>query len=269
MLYGPVEPAFRSTDPWLRDLWVAYGPPPDEGQPDTRSAELKAKIVVAYFELNLVQKVVNAHCRKAIKRGSENRYSREDLESYAKEGLLKSVPRYDYRKGFVPATYLSQRIWGATLDAARRMDPLTRSDRAKVQAGEMEEPKCLKPIGLPAVAAEDSTYEGRSLSVEDEGCPREVLLRAFRCPLSPYLHASERKKEERRVVAHVLSALEGFTQREIHAVLTRRTTPSPSNPPWVREILKTAPLRLGQSETPSGELGRYRPSWKRRNGTGI
>ncbi len=102
----------------ISELWVLYA--------DTKSPEVRNEIVTR--NVGLAQYV--AHRYRA--RVPEHQ-SIEDIVSYAYEGLIDAVEKYDALLGFQFPTYAVRRISGSILDGLRREDPLPRSARKKVK----------------------------------------------------------------------------------------------------------------------------------------
>jgi RNA polymerase sigma factor for flagellar operon FliA len=93
---------------------------------ETRSVEVRNEIVTR--NLGLAQYVANRYRARA-----PEHQSLEDIVSYAYEGLIDSVEKFQPDMGYQFPTYAVRRISGAILDGLRKEDPLPRSARKKVK----------------------------------------------------------------------------------------------------------------------------------------
>lgn len=93
---------------------------------ETRSPEVRNEIVTR--NMGLAQYVANRYRARA-----PEHQSIEDLVSYAYEGLIDSVEKFDPSMGYQFPTYAVRRISGAILDGLRKEDPLPRSARKRVK----------------------------------------------------------------------------------------------------------------------------------------
>jgi len=82
--------------------------------------------------LPLVQRVVSS----MLHHSGAYRVDREELAADGVVGLIQAADRFDPARGQVFSTFAWPRIAGAIKDGLRRNDPLTRSARHAVQAGE-------------------------------------------------------------------------------------------------------------------------------------
>lgn len=64
----------------------------------------------------------------------------EDLRQQAWLGAIEAVDKFDPRRGVKLSTLADRLIAGRIIDCLRKVDPLTRADRKKVRAGEIEQP---------------------------------------------------------------------------------------------------------------------------------
>jgi RNA polymerase sigma factor for flagellar operon FliA len=99
-------------------LWTLFS--------ETKSIEVRNEIVTRH--MGLAQYVANRYRARA-----PEHQSIEDLVSYAYEGLIDSVEKFDPSMGFQFPTYAVRRISGAILDGLRKEDPLPRSARKRVK----------------------------------------------------------------------------------------------------------------------------------------
>lgn len=106
------------SDMTVSELWILFG--------ETRSLEVRNEIVVR--NMSLAHYVAN---RYRVRAPEHQRI--EDIVSYAYEGLIDSVEKYDYTLGYHFATYAVRRISGSILDGLRKEDPLPRSARKRVK----------------------------------------------------------------------------------------------------------------------------------------
>lgn len=67
----------------------------------------------------------------------------DELEAAAWDGVLDFAPRFDPSRGVPFRLAVRQRINGSIQDYLRKFDPLTRDQRSKVRAGEIEPPVVL------------------------------------------------------------------------------------------------------------------------------
>jgi RNA polymerase sigma factor for flagellar operon FliA len=95
----------------------------------------------------------------------------DDLVSLGHLGLIEARQRFDSERGVPFVAFAAQRIKGAMLDGLRRADPLSRDDRARVRAEEIEAP----------VFVSSSTFNVEDASDEDghavSALPDEFLAR--------------------------------------------------------------------------------------------
>lgn len=108
--------AFPEMD--MPELWALYT--------DTKSLEVRNEIVTR--NLGLAQYVANRYRARA-----PEHQSIEDIVSYAYEGLIDSVEKFQPEMGYQFPTYAVRRISGAILDGLRKEDPLPRSARKRVK----------------------------------------------------------------------------------------------------------------------------------------
>lgn len=82
----------------------------------------------------------------------------DDLRSEARLALLQAVKRFDPARGVPFGAYARRRISGAVLDFLRRIDPLSRRDRAAVTAGSLtwDEVSLDEARDAPAVAQSEA-----------------------------------------------------------------------------------------------------------------
>jgi RNA polymerase sigma factor for flagellar operon FliA len=99
-------------------LWSIYN--------DTKSPEVRNEIVAR--NMGLAQYVGHRYRAHA-----PAHQSIEDIISYAYEGLIDAVEKYDSTLGFKFPTYAVRRVSGAILDGLRKEDPLPRSARKRVK----------------------------------------------------------------------------------------------------------------------------------------
>ncbi len=93
---------------------------------ETRSTEVRNEIVTR--NMGLAQYVANRYRARA-----PEHQSIEDIVSYAYEGLIDSVEKFQPDMGYQFPTYAVRRISGAILDGLRKEDPLPRSARKRVK----------------------------------------------------------------------------------------------------------------------------------------
>lgn len=93
---------------------------------ETRSMEVRNEIVTR--NMGLAQYVANRYRARA-----PEHQSIEDIVSYAYEGLIDSVEKFQPEMGYQFPTYAVRRISGAILDGLRKEDPLPRSARKRVK----------------------------------------------------------------------------------------------------------------------------------------
>jgi RNA polymerase sigma factor for flagellar operon FliA len=93
---------------------------------DTKDKEIRNEIVTR--NMGLAQYVANRYRARA-----PEHQSIEDIVSYAYEGLIDSVEKFDPAMGYQFPTYAVRRISGAILDGLRKEDPLPRSARKRVK----------------------------------------------------------------------------------------------------------------------------------------
>lgn len=97
---------------------------------ETRSVEVRNEIVTR--NMGLAQYVANRYRARA-----PEHQSIEDIVSYAYEGLIDSVEKFQPDMGYQFPTYAVRRISGAILDGLRKEDPLPRSARKRVKDYEL------------------------------------------------------------------------------------------------------------------------------------
>jgi RNA polymerase sigma factor for flagellar operon FliA len=102
----------------IEELWVLYV--------DTKSPDVRNEIITR--NLGLAQYVAHRYRARA-----PQHQSIEDIVSYAYEGLIDSVEKFNPQMGFQFPTYAVRRISGAILDGLRKEDPLPRSARKRVK----------------------------------------------------------------------------------------------------------------------------------------
>jgi RNA polymerase sigma factor for flagellar operon FliA len=102
----------------IEELWVLYV--------ETKSPDVRNEIVTR--NMGLAQYVAHRYRARA-----PEHQSIEDIVSYAYEGLIDSVEKFDPTMGYQFPTYAVRRISGAILDGLRKEDPLPRSARKRVK----------------------------------------------------------------------------------------------------------------------------------------
>ncbi|MDY0322455.1 MAG: FliA/WhiG family RNA polymerase sigma factor [Candidatus Carbobacillus sp.] len=129
------------------DLWQAYLNKP------TRDIEA---LLLKYYE-PLAKKVVSRMLATL-----PTSVNREDVLSFAMEGLFQAIRRFDPQRGLKFETYATWRIRGAIYDGLREDDPLTRGLRDKqkrIEQAQAElEQKMMRPVDTYAL----SSYLGMS-----------------------------------------------------------------------------------------------------------
>lgn len=127
---------------------------------ETRSPEVRNELVTR--NMGLAQYVANRYRARA-----PEHQSIEDLVSYAYEGLIDSVEKFDPSMGYQFPTYAVRRISGAILDGLRKEDPLPRSARKRVKDYEVVASMLFEVLGREATQAEIA--ESMRISQEDLG----------------------------------------------------------------------------------------------------
>lgn len=93
---------------------------------EDRDTEAHEVIVRAYLGL------AGALARKAIKKAPPHQ-DPDDIISFARQGLLDAINKFNPDAGVKFETYAAQRIAGEIIDEQRRADPLTRDTRRLVK----------------------------------------------------------------------------------------------------------------------------------------
>jgi RNA polymerase sigma factor for flagellar operon FliA len=112
---------------------------------ESKDPEAHERIVKAYLGL------AGALARKAIKKAPPHQ-DHDDIISFARQGLLDAINKFDPNAGVKFETYAAQRIAGEIIDEQRRADPLTRDTRRLVKLvertiNESETPLTAEQIG--------------------------------------------------------------------------------------------------------------------------
>lgn len=102
----------------LEDAWEAWT--------DRRDPEAHELIVRTYLGL------AGALARRAIKKAPPHQ-DHDDIISFARQGLLDAINKFNPEAGVKFETYATQRISGEIIDEQRRADPLTRDTRRMVK----------------------------------------------------------------------------------------------------------------------------------------
>lgn len=130
-------------------LWEAFRVSP---------SETAISALVEYY-LPLVRKTV-----AAMTVYTRPDMDRDDLLQYAVMGLWSTIERFDVTRGISFQSYVVPRIRGAVLDALRRHDPLTRTDRALLKTIQ----KCAATYAEQSELApdEDALADNAGITVE-------------------------------------------------------------------------------------------------------
>ncbi|MBE3593856.1 MAG: FliA/WhiG family RNA polymerase sigma factor [Candidatus Carbobacillus altaicus] len=195
------------------DLWQAYlkEPTRDIEALLLKSYEPLAKKIVSRMMVTLPAAV-----------------SREDLLSFAMEGLFQAIRRFDPGRGLKFETYATWRIRGAIYDGLREHDPFSRSLRNKqkrIEQAQAElEQKMMGPVSTPALSAymgvsqEEVERTMEALSAwhgpNHSGGDTEVRPPFLEDQVDPAALHPEEETFRRALKSLLAQAIEGLTEKE-------------------------------------------------------
>lgn len=195
----------------IADLWKLYA--------ETKSPEVRNEIVTR--NLGLSHYVANRYRVRA-----PEHQSIEDIVSYAYEGLMDAVEKYDATLGFKFVTYAVRRISGAILDGLRREDPLPRSARKRVKDYEYVTAMLFEINGTEpsqAEIADAMRITQRDLGyIQRDSQSQNYFYEAQDVPVSPDTRHEDPSlhSEMMEISAHIANKISQLSEPELNFVLS-------------------------------------------------
>lgn len=147
-----------------KHLWEAYA--------KTKSADVKARLVEAYFPL---VRYIAERLASTLPASVDV----DDLTSMGTFGLIEAIDRFDLSRGFQFKTYCSARVRGAILDSLRTNDWVPRLVRLRANLVDKTMRRLHADLGREPTAPEMADALGLSLdafrALKEEASPASML----------------------------------------------------------------------------------------------
>jgi RNA polymerase sigma factor for flagellar operon FliA len=139
-------------DEEVATLWAEWS--------ETRSIEVRNKLVEIFYPMA-------AHVARRMASTLSDEIAREDIESYAAEGLINAIEHFDPSRGIQFSTFAPYRIRGAVFDRIRELDWVSRSDRRRERDLRLTRDEFFHQHRRPPTRGEEAALVGLSLAAHD------------------------------------------------------------------------------------------------------